>query len=130
VSDLFADSSALAKLLVEEPETAALEAYVTVPDASISASALVRVELARVVRVRNPAAAPKLHDLLAGLTLVPVVDRVLAVAASLGHARLRSLDAVHLASAVVAGADRLLVYDRELAEAAEAAGIQAVAPGR
>jgi len=41
----------------------------------------------------------------------------------------RTLDAVHLASALRIRARRMLVYDRRLAEAADAAGLETIAPG-
>ena len=130
MSDLYADSSALAKLLLEETESGELASFLEADGRTPVSSALVRVELTRAVRLRNPAAAAELRDLLSGLEIVPVNDRVLAVAGQLADARLRSLDAIHLASAVSVGADEMLVYDRELAEAATAAGIRALSPGR
>jgi predicted nucleic acid-binding protein len=41
----------------------------------------------------------------------------------------RALDAIHLASALRVGAREMLVYDRRLAEAASAAGLQVLSPG-
>jgi predicted nucleic acid-binding protein len=130
VSDLYADSSALAKLLLDETESGVLASFLEADGRTPVSSAVVRVELTRAVRLRNPAAAVELHALLAGLEIVPVSDRVLGVAAQLADAHLRSLDAIHLASAVSVGADEMLVYDRSLAEAATAAGIRPVSPGR
>jgi len=130
VTDLYADASALAKLLVEEPETAALLAFVKTETSEPTSSAVVEMELTRAVRLRNPAAGAELRELLDHMTLVPVRDRVLDLAATLADARLRTLDAIHLASAVTIGARRMLVYDRRLAEAADAAGIAVIAPGR
>jgi predicted nucleic acid-binding protein len=130
VTEAYADASALFKLVVRERETDALDTHLQADPYALASSALVRVELARAVRVRNPESASILGDLLTRLTLVPADDAVLALAARLADARLRTLDAVHLASALTLGAEEMLVYDRRLAEAAEAAGIRVLAPGR
>lgn len=58
------------------------------------------------------------------------VDReLLETAVSWTSARVRSLDAIHLASALRVGAREMLVYDRRLAEAAAAAGLEVLSPG-
>ncbi len=91
-------------------------------------SELVRVELARVARV-GEADASTLHSVLAGVRLVAVTSEVLDAAARFVSLRVRTLDAIHLASALTAGATEMLVYDLRLAEAAEAAGLVVLAPG-
>jgi predicted nucleic acid-binding protein len=128
VTDVYADASALVKLLVEEDESSALRAHV-VALPRLSASAVALVEVARAARVRL-ASAESLAALWSRVELVPVDDGVLLVAAQLTHARLRPLDAIHIASAISVGAGEMLVYDRDLAGAAEAAGIRALSPGR
>jgi uncharacterized protein len=61
--------------------------------------------------------------------LVEVSATVLRTAAGLASAQLRSLDAIHLASALRVAPHEVIAYDRRLREAAEAAGLQASSPG-
>jgi predicted nucleic acid-binding protein len=130
VTEVYADASALAKLIVDEAESEALEAELELRPVQLVSSALVRVELTRVVRIRSEGDPTRpVRELLETLVLVPVDDRVLARAARIADQRLRSLDAVHLASALTVGVETMLVYDRDLAAAAEAAGLEVLAPG-
>lgn len=61
--------------------------------------------------------------------LVDVDRELLDAAVAWTSARVRSVDAIHLASALRVGARQMLVYDRRLAEAAEAAGLEVLSPG-
>ena len=61
--------------------------------------------------------------------LVEVTGDLLDEAVSYTSVRVRALDALHLASALRVGAREMLVYDRRLAEAAAAAGLEVVSPG-
>jgi predicted nucleic acid-binding protein len=69
--------------------------------------------------------------LLAGLDLVPLTGAVVDVAGDVGEPLLRSLDAIHLASALSVGADltAFVAYDHRLGQAASAAGLRLLAPG-
>jgi predicted nucleic acid-binding protein len=130
-TETYADAAALAKLIVDEPESAALAACVDGQRLVLVSSMIVRVEVTRAVRVSaEPARAGELQQLFDRVTFVPPDERLLVLAATLGDKRLRSLDAIHLASAVSYGTHQMLVYDQRLAEAAEAAGIRALSPGR
>ncbi len=126
MSVLYADASALVKLLVREPESAEVAA-VLAGGRRVVASALVAVELACVARRRGLGDADAVLELL-------TLD-----AATLHDARtfqttppLRALDAVHLAAArrvaVAVGPLELLCYDADLGAAARAAGLAVVAP--
>ncbi len=125
------DSSALVKLVVDEPESAALETWLSGrAPLSVAASDLVRVEVIRAVARADPAGVPRARMLLAGVDLVPVSRDLLETAADLGPPSLRSLDAVHLATALGLGSalDAFVVYDERLARAATEAGLPVVAP--
>ena len=125
------DSSALVKLVLDEPESAALERWLTSrAPLSVTASDLVRVELIRAVARAAPAGVPRARTLLAGVDLVPITRDLLETAAELGPPSLRSLDALHLATALSLGSalDAFVVYDERLAEAATDAGLPVVAP--
>ena len=94
-------------------------------------SALSLVEVQRGARIADPTVgAQRSRALLDRIELVDLDREVLEDAVRFTSAHVRSLDAIHLASAVRVGATRMLVYDRRLAEAAEAAGIEILQPGR
>ncbi len=125
------DSSALTKLVVREQGTAPLHAWLADHDgAAWSASALSRVEVVRAVARVSATAVPAARRLLAGMDLVPMSPDVLETAADLGPPSLRSLDAVHLATALGLGPvlTAFIVYDERLAQAAVEAGLPVVAP--
>lgn len=119
------------KLLVREPETAALTELLTRRRASLATSAIALVEVLRAVRIAEPgpAAARRAHRRLDSTMLVDVTRDLLEEAASYSSARVRALDAIHLVSALRIGVKEMLVYDRRLAEAAAAAGIEVLSPG-
>jgi predicted nucleic acid-binding protein len=127
----YIDSSAIVKLVAPEPETAALvEALRSDPD-TIS-SALARVEVMRAIMRAgaSPDRAGRASGLLDRIALVPIDAQVLAQAAVLEPSDLRSLDAIHLATALLLqqDIDGVLTYDARLAGAAEAAGMAVFAP--
>ena len=136
---IYLDSSALLKLLVEEAESEALAAWLAehtegrggAGGAAAASSELARVEVVRAVRRLNPQAVASARTLVAQLDLVPLSREVVDRAADLGDPGLRSLDALHLASALVLGDDLdvLVVYDRRLSAAAQDAGLTVVQPG-
>jgi uncharacterized protein len=129
---VYIDSSALVKLIVREPETAALERELT-RWADGASSALAWVELPRAVRRRLGDRAPSLlvlWSLLAATSEVPITDEVLWIAARLEPERLGSLNAIHLASALTLGAavEAFITYDDVLEDAAREAGLRTLRP--
>ncbi len=129
---IYLDSSALLKLLHEEPESAALADWLTGQTGSpLLSSELANVEVIRACRRINPEALPEARALLAGLDLIPLAGTVIAKAADVGETTLRSLDAIHLASALSVRDDlaTFVAYDHRLGEAASAAGLHLLAPG-
>lgn len=129
---IYLDSSALLKLVFEEAESSALDRWLSdQPAAVLTSSELARLEVLRSCRRVDPLALTSAGALLDGLDLVPLSSHLLSDAAEVGSDALRSLDAIHLASALSLG-DALtsfVVYDHRLAEAAAAAGIQVFSPG-
>lgn len=126
---LYVDSSALVKLVVEEVETEALTAVLA--DAlRLASSALARVEVTRVARRSAGGAVERADRLFERIALLPLDEVVLSVATTVGPRSLRSLDALHLASALSLGDDlsALVGYDRRLRDSAEAAGLRTLAP--
>ena len=128
---LYLDSSALVKLIVREAETAALIAFAGGWPERVS-SQLARVEVPRALRraAVPPSYRRRAEDILSRIALIRIDDAVIAAAADLDPADLRSLEAIHLATALSLGSELglFVTYDRRLLEAADRARISAVAP--
>ena len=129
---LYLDSSALVKLVKLEPESAALRRFLRrhKADGRVT-SALAQVEVVRAVSAGGPAAVAHARRQLARVDRVNI-DRVLldGAAALAPGTMLRSLDAIHLASASSIGADlrAVITYDRRMADAAIALSLVVEAP--
>ena len=125
----YLDSSALVKLAVREPESAALRRYLRRKRPLIT-SALSRTEVARALLPFGPDAVARGDDVLRRLDVIRVNDRVLRAAGALLPLERRSLDAIHLATAIEIGADlsRVCTYDDRMAAAAADLGLAVVAP--
>lgn len=119
------------KLVVREQETASLRAFLDHRTPQLATSAIAVVELMRAARVAAPGGpgARRARARLDQTYLVDVDRDLLESAVSWTSAGVRALDAIHLASAVRVGAREILVYDRRLAEAAAAAGLEVLSPG-
>jgi uncharacterized protein len=127
----YLDTSALVKLIVPEPETDHLIAYLAERPRRVS-SWLTRVELIRVARRHGQDVVLHAQELCARLFMLRLDTTILDAAAQLPPQILRSLDAIHLASALRFG-DALgdvVTYDLHMVEAATALGLQTVSPGR
>ena len=97
---LYLDSSAVVKLVFEEAETSALEAFLIDRPLRVSSS-LVRVEVMRAVRsVGDGLVSRHAQQVLAAITLIAPDAALLAEAGDLDPISLRALDAIHLATAV------------------------------
>ena len=128
----YLDTSALVKLVVAEAETDALGEWLRERDRGPVSSDLARTELLRTVRRVAPDRAVRARAVLDTVVLLKVSTATFEAAGRLEPDALRSLDAVHVACALELGDDLegIVAYDRRLAEAAEANGIRALAPGR
>jgi predicted nucleic acid-binding protein len=129
---IYLDSSALIKLVRPERETNALERYLDTRAQPHVASELVITEVRRALRRRR---SPKEHfetanRLLDRLTLLPVSRWVLEHAAEIRDQHLRSLDAIHLASAqrLRSSLTVLITYDGRMTVAAAAAEVPTETP--
>jgi predicted nucleic acid-binding protein len=126
----YLDTSAFVKLLVTEPESAALRTRLQRWPDRVSA-ALLRTQTVRALRRQgNDALIGKARRLFGGLVLIRMDEPLLDRAGDLGPAELRSLDAVHLAAALSIGPDLgvLLTYDIRLRDAAAAQGVDVESP--
>lgn len=115
------------KLVVHEDRTAQLQSWLAA-DVIATASALVRTELRRAAHRLDVQLLPAVEQVLARLHLLRVDDDVLDLAGSLAPPTLRSLDALHVATAVRAGVHVLVTYDHRMADAALAAGVRTLEP--
>ena len=127
---LYLDTSAAVKLLIDEKESFALRAYLS--DHDWASSALVRTELVRALLRVDPSVVPRALDLLAQGNLLVIDTPVLDTAARLSPPSLRSLDAIHLASALELRDEltAFVAYDDRLLAAASALGIPVASPVR
>ncbi|MDA8198879.1 MAG: type II toxin-antitoxin system VapC family toxin [Thermaerobacter sp.] len=127
----YLDSSALVKLIVAEPETVALRAYLRGRQRLVS-SALARIEVARAGAGGGSAMLAKAHELFRQVAVLRIGDGVLNTAGSLPPATLRSLDAIHLATASLlhSSLGAVVTYDARMADAALVLGMDVRSPGR
>jgi uncharacterized protein len=125
------DTSALVKLVIAETESDALVHWLAARHEQVwVASDLCRVEFVRAVARAEPRAVGTARELLDGLDLVPLSPGLLGEAAALSPASMRSLDAIHLATAATLGPDlaAFVVYDHRLAEAGGRMALPVVQP--
>ena len=116
---IYIDTSALLKLVHAEPESMALRTWLARHPADLLSSALIRAEARRALIRNDPGALPQLSRVLPVIAQIPLTEAILDRAATLPDPRLRTLDAIHLASAeLTPGITTMLVYDKRLAEAA------------
>lgn len=128
----YLDASALVKLATPEAETDALRAALDTYDARVT-NRLATVEVSRALLRRGVASArlvDAVQEAFAGLAIVEMDAATAESAAQVRPSTLRSLDAIHLASALAVGEELgdLVTYDSRLADAARAAGLEVVAP--
>jgi len=126
---LYLDSSALVKLVVLEPETGALRETLRSWPERVS-SVIARIEVSRAARRVGPAAARRAEAVLAGVGLIELDEEVIERAATLPPPELRTLDAIHVATALSLGDDlgAFCAYDARLAGVADSIGMTTLAP--
>jgi hypothetical protein len=128
---VYLDSSAIVKLVVREAESRALRTAL-VARRQRATSEIAIVELRRALRRAGggPRESARAQAVLAGLHLVRLDAEILNLAGEIEPAELRSLDAIHLASALALGSaiDVFIAYDRSLTKAAAANGLQTLSP--
>jgi predicted nucleic acid-binding protein len=123
------------KLVAEEAETDALTAWLRDRPVRIT-SVLSKVEVLRAARrvaaaTDDDAMIGRASAVVASVAITGVTDAIADRAGVADPPILRSLDAVHLATAILAGPlEAFVAYDDRLAEAVRAAGISVVQPGR
>jgi uncharacterized protein len=125
----YLDASAFVKLAVDEPESgalwAALEAW-----PRWTASVLLEAEVVRAARRKNPLGADAARAVLGTVELLEIDSDIRRAAGELTDPGLRSLDAIHLATALSLGerCGAFFAYDNRLAAAARAHGLSVSVP--
>jgi uncharacterized protein len=131
VSDVaYIDTSAFVKLFVEEPESDAVAAAIGSSWRQVVASEILAVEAFRTALRRGGEAPALAAQLLRQVILLPFSPEIRADSCRLSPPELRTLDAIHLATAISV-ADRIgaiFTYDKRLAQACTDAGLQVLAP--
>ena len=125
----YLDSLALVKLVVPEPETEALREELALWERHVS-SALVRTEVVRACARLGSGARRVAERVVASLDLLAIDEAILDAAGRLKPLELRTLDAIHLASAQMLGAavGVVVAYDARLIEGAKGARLSTIAP--
>jgi uncharacterized protein len=131
---IYLDSCALLKLLLPEPETPALRTFLAARGAEgHAASALARTEVTRAPLRADapPQITDAAEDMLDRLLLIRMTDSVLRAAGRFPDRHLRSLDAIHLASAehLEHALTAFVSYDKRLLGAALDRGLPVESPG-
>ena len=133
---IYLDSAAVIKLLRREPATEDLVAWLNDRSGmSLVASALVEVEVPRALRRAAPQALVGVPSVLSRLYRVEIDATVRSAAGAYSEPLLRSLDAIHLATAEIlarqAGSDfaAFVTYDRRLLDGAKGVGLPVASPG-
>ena len=127
---LYLDSSAIVKLAKPEAETDAMGQY-SVGDTLWITSDLARTEVMRAVALHQPERLDDARHVLRNLVLMALDRDIYDMAGRVQPARLRSLDAIHVAAALSLGSalQALITYDKRLAEAAKLNGLAVISPG-
>jgi predicted nucleic acid-binding protein len=134
---VYLDSSAILKRVLAEPESQACRTALdglTQDGAELMSSTLAWVEVSRTIRKRLEVEPPRrvidlIETALTGIYEFPINTQVIDIAQRLGPAKLRSLDAIHVASANLLGVDLICGYDQRLLVAAEEYGFRTLSPG-
>jgi predicted nucleic acid-binding protein len=132
---IYLDSAALVKLVRQESESPVLVSWLNAqPDQRLVASVLVEVEVPRALRRSQPGVLGAVAATLARIDRIELDAAIRATAAAYVDPRLRSLDAIHLATAdqlVASGKNvtAFITYDTRLADAARASALTVVTPG-
>ena len=129
MSAVYLDSSAIVRLAVRESESSVLMRFLRRRRPLVS-SALARTEVLRALMVEGEQGVARGRAVLARLDLIRITDRVLNAAGLLAPAELRSLDAIHLATAMQLETElgQLVTYDDRMAFAARQLKMKVVSP--
>jgi predicted nucleic acid-binding protein len=129
---IYLDTSATVKLVAAEEESAALINWLNDhPDENLATNAIGHIELIRAAARTRPDAVALARNVASTIDTLVLTDTIASVAATISPAELRTLDAIHLATAHNhrQSLTALCAYDRRLLEAAESQGLPTASPG-
>lgn len=130
---IYLDSSALMKVVREETETGALREWLaTQVELQVVTSELGRIEVLRAAGRAGNQVLTEARAVIADVDLAPLDHTVQDLACEIGDPLLRTLDALHLASAVLLRDEltAFIAYDHRLVAAARTAGLPTTTPGQ
>lgn len=128
---IYLDTSASVKLVAAEEESAALIDWLNAhPDENLATNAIGHIELIRAAARTGPNAVALARNVASTIDTVVLTDTIASAAATIPPAELRTLDAIHLATAYIhrKTITAFCAYDRRLLEAAESQGLPTVSP--
>jgi uncharacterized protein len=127
MSNVYLDASALTKLVIQEPETAALQDVIR--GHGLLSSRVAVVEVTKAVTRYDPDAEP--IAFFARVTFLELDADLATAAGATGGPSVRALDAIHIATALIllSEIESFITYDARQSEAASAAGLHVIAPG-
>lgn len=130
MAGVYLDTSALGRIVLDEPDATAVGASLATFDLIVS-SRLLRIELHR-LGLRANVGAEEIEQWLAGVALVPIDDAILTTAETISPASVPTLDAIHLATALELSAAQhvgaIMTFDSRLAAGAREHGLAVHAP--
>jgi uncharacterized protein len=124
MAGLYLDTSALGRVVLDEPDGAAIGAALAAFDAVVS-SRLLRIEL-HLVGLRTGIPREEIETWLSGVALVPMDDAILSAAEAVSPASVATLDAIHLAGERHVAS--IMTFDARLTKGAREHGLSVVAP--
>ena len=128
---IYLDTSAIVKLVAAEEESAALINWLNGhPDENLATSAIGHIELIRTAARTGPDVVARARNVASTIDTLILTAPIASAAATIAPAELRTLDAIHLATAHThrQSLTALCAYDRRLLEAAESQGLPIVSP--
>lgn len=128
---IYLDTSAAVKLVAAEQESEALIDWLNArPDENLATSAVGHIELTRAAARAGPRVVALAHDVASTIDSFALTDAIALSAATIAPPELRTLDAIHLATAHIhrKTLTAFCAYDRRLLEAAESHGLPVVSP--
>jgi uncharacterized protein len=128
---IYLDSSALVKLVLSEPESTALAGWLAErADMPLASSIVHRTEVSRAVWRADPSQLPRSYRQMRGVEIIALSRAIAESAGTVTPHGLRSMDAIHLASALAIrnDLDAFVAYDKRLLAAAQDAGLPTASP--
>jgi uncharacterized protein len=128
---IYLDSAAVVKLAHAEPESAALRGWLDKrAEAQWISSVLTEIESCRALARYAPEAVSRLPAVLDQIDLIDVDQPIRMVAWTVMPTTVRSLDAIHLGTALHVRSEltSFVTYDKRLLDAAQAAGMPIDSP--